>query len=245
MATIFASYTDTTAYAIEQTSWEDARDHAGGGIVHHSTTRYNRGISVNLEEGKGGTWLYAVYRSFFKFDTSGISGTVSAATIKIHGWTSYGSPDVIAVKSNAFTGGGGTIQASDFNNIVGFTTGASLNGNATDYSAAIESGNWDASDFNDFTSTASLRTDMQNENEVIICLMNYTFDYLNQEPEAGEPQAYQAGCYFQNYSGTSKDPYIDYTVATGYGHDVCGVASANISEVDGVATANISKVIGV
>jgi hypothetical protein len=40
--------------------------------------------------------------------------------------------------------------------------------------------------------------------------------------------------------------YIKVTyVLSGYGFDVAGVASANISQIKGVATANISQVIGV
>ena len=46
-------------------------------------------------------------------------------------------------------------------------------------------------------------------------------------------------------SGTSNDPYIEYTVATGYGNAVKGVAAASIGKINGVATANISKVNGI
>ena len=38
---------------------------------------------------------------------------------------------------------------------------------------------------------------------------------------------------------------VTYTTDTGYGSDVLGIASANISKVNGIATANISKVNGV
>ena len=51
--------------------------------------------------------------------------------------------------------------------------------------------------------------------------------------------------YYQNYTGTSRDPYIDYTLATGYGNAVLGVESGNLAAVTGIATANIDKVSGV
>jgi hypothetical protein len=38
---------------------------------------------------------------------------------------------------------------------------------------------------------------------------------------------------------------LDYTLATGYGNAVNGVAAANISKVNGIATASISKVNGI
>ena len=54
------------------------------------------------------------------------------------------------------------------------------------------------------------------------------------------------GAYYTNYTGTSRDPKIDYTLAaTGYGDTVNGVAPANIAGINGVATANIEKVIEV
>ena len=45
---------------------------------------------------------------------------------------------------------------------------------------------------------------------------------------------------------TGADPKLELTYAsTGFGHDISGVASANIGKVNGVATANVGKVIGV
>ena len=40
----------------------------------------------------------------------------------------------------------------------------------------------------------------------------------------------------------NRDPKIDYTLATGYTHDVSGLAAASISKVNTVATANIGKI---
>ena len=53
------------------------------------------------------------------------------------------------------------------------------------------------------------------------------------------------GVRFANYSGTSSDPQIDYTVVTGYANDVIGVVTGNIGKVNGVAAASIDKVIGI
>jgi hypothetical protein len=175
------------------------------------------------------------------FDTSGITGTVSSATIKIYG-ASENDGSAIAVKSTAFGGDGGTaLAATDFNNIVGFSAGSSLAGLATDYSAAITTTNYSITGYNDFTGTADLRADMQNNNVVIICLMDYTNDYLNSALTSNGLLNY--GAYFTDYSGTSRDPYIEYTLA-GYGNDVNGVASGNIGAVKGVSVANIEKIIG-
>ena len=84
---------------------------------------------------------------------------------------------------------------------------------------------------------------MQSDNIVIICFMDYTNDYLNSA--LGTNVTLNYGAYYTNYTGTSRDPYIEYTVSVGYGNDVNGVAAASIGKVNGVETANISKVNGV
>ena len=52
------------------------------------------------------------------------------------------------------------------------------------------------------------------------------------------------GHFFTDQSGTSKDPKIDYTLATGYSHDIMGLAAASIGKVSSLATANVGKVSG-
>jgi len=241
MADLYSNTGDGWAFSGSKTSWAAARDDAGT-TYSSSSTRMTVMTQVNRFAGRGGTF-YQVRRSFYYFDTSGITGTVSSATFKIFGFsTNDGS--VIAVKSTAFGGDGGTaLAASDFNNITGYSAGASLAGSATDYSAQILTSSWSTSGYNDLASTADLRADMQNDDVVIICVMNYTNDYLNSALTSNVNL--DCGGYYTDNSGTSKDPYITYEVATGYGNIVSGVAAANIGKVDGVATANIEKVIGV
>ena len=224
-------------------SWAGARDDTSG-TANNSQTYSSYFTEVSRFGSRGGGNSYRVSRSFMWFDTSGISGTVSTATIKIRGaFANDGS--IIAVKSDAFGGDGGTSLANgDFNNIVGYSTGSSLAGSATDYSNTITGSSWSLGGYNDLTGTASLRSDMQSQSVVIICLMDYTNDYLNSALASNSTLNY--GAYYTNYSGTSRDPYIEYTVATtGYGHEVINVAASSISKVSGVATANIAKVVGV
>ena len=143
--------------------------------------------------------------------------------------------------------GGTGLASGDFDAISGWSAGSSLAGSATTYGSNVfkpPSDTWSTSGYNDFTATSDLLTDMQNDNVVIICFRNYVNDYLN---SALTVNAFlDTGGYYANYTGTSRDPKIDYTLAaTGYGDTVNGVAPANISKVNDVATANIEKVIGV
>ena len=100
---------------------------------------------------------------------------------------------------------------------------------------------YSTSGYNDFTGTADLKADMKNNDVVIICFMDYTNDYLNSALTSNQTLNY--GAFMTDNAGTSKDPYIEYTLA-GYGNDVMGVASANVGKVKGVASGSIEKIIG-
>ena len=242
MADLYSGNHDGWISSGTQSSWAAARDITSGGTPDVNDTATSFPIRSSKFASRGGGSTYQVTRSFMWFDTSGITGTVSAATIKIRGYNQTNG-SIIAVKSTAFGGDGGTaLAAGDIDAMPGWTTGASAAGNVTNYSSQIASG-WSASGYNDLASTSDLRSDMQNNNVVIICLMDYTHDYLNSALTSNVTNA--VGFYWTDYTGTSRDPYIEYTVATGYGNKVNGVNSASIGKINGVATASISKVNGI
>ena len=72
-----------------------------------------------------------------------------------------------------------------------------------------------------------------------MCIMEYLYDYPDTAPTTNPTDVY-AYCNF------STVPYLSFiATATGYGNDVIGVSSSNISEVIAVSSADISEVIGV
>ena len=225
-----------------------ARD-AGTGTSINTTAKANSSFTGVYRFGsRGGTPPYRIHRSFAFFDTSGITGTVASAQFEIVGsgssFDTNGS--MIAVKSNAFGGDGATALAlADYDAMPGFTTGGSLEGNVTKYSTQfIASDGWSHNSANVLTGTSDLRTDMQNNNVVIVCFMDYTNDYLNVDPSS----VFQGrlGGRYNEASSAGQRLRINYNLAaTGYANKVNGVAAANIGKVMGVATANISKVNGV
>ena len=242
MPKIYSSSTGTKddgyIYKTGQSSWVNARD-ATSGTRQINNSRTSTAIQASYFLGRGGGNDYRVFRSFFCFDTSGVTGTVSEAKIGLKGY-STNSGSAIAVKSTAFGGDGGTALANgDFDAIVGWSAGSSLAGSATVYGSQITS--WNNSAFNEFTGSSDLLADIKNNNVVIVCVMNYTQDYLNSAATSSN----QAGVHFAEWSSTSSDPYIDYTLSTGYGNAVNGIAAANISKINGIATANIDKVNGI
>ena len=225
---------------IIQSSWANARD---GTTANNSNDGVSQSTSFTWVyksvDPRSGATVYGVRRTFMVFDTSSISATVASAELSVRGY-SANDGSVIAVKSDAYGGDGGTNwSTSDFNNIVGFSTGSSLAGSATVYGAQKTTTNWTTSGWNDFTATSDLLTDMKNNDVVIVCFMDYTNDYLNVAPGTA---SLNCGGYYAESS--SYKPHIDYTLA-GYGNSVNGVASANIGKINGVATADISKVNGI
>ena len=247
MPNLYSNNNDGWITSNNQSSWAAARDITSGGTPDVNDTATSFPVMSARFGGRGGSNTYRVIRSFMYFDTSGITGTVSAATIKIRGYN-QSSGSIIAVKSTAFGGDGGTaLAAGDIDAIVGWTTGASAEGNVTKYSSpALGAGlatTWSTSGYNDLASTSDLRSDMQNNNVVIICFMDYTYDYLNTALTSNA--SYGIGFYWTDYTGTSRDPYIEYTVATGYANKVNGVGPLEIGKINGVATASIEKVNGI
>ena len=242
MPSLYSNTGDGWIRSGNQSSWAAARDITSGDTpdTNDSYTAYP--VDASRFASRGGGSSYRVIRSFMYFNTSGITSAVSSATIKLYGYN-QSSGSIIAVKSTAFGGDGGTaLAAGDIDAMPGWTTGASAASNVTTYSSQITSG-WSTSGYNDLTGTSDLRSDMQNNNVVIICLMNYTHDYLNSALTSNGSKS--VGFYWTDQSGTSRDPYIEYALATGYANNVKGVAAANIAKINGVATASISKVNGI
>jgi len=163
-------------------------------------------------------------RVFLHFDTSGITGTVSAAHIDVNGGSATdGNPnDTILIKSTAFGGDGGTALAT------------SDHFSSLDYSTAYSSEltTWSTGN-NEYTLTAAALADIKNNDNFIVAVIDHDNDYAN-----------------SNATATS-DVTIDFDVtitldftlaASGYGHKVSGVAAASISKVNTVATASIGKI---
>ena len=165
-------------------------------------------------------------RAFLYFDTSGITGTLSAAHIDVTGGGTSGDPnDTIMIKSTAFGGDGGTALAtSDFFLSLDYSTAYS-----TELTSFSTSGN------NEYTLTAAALADIKNNDHFTLAIVEHDSDYTNSDQT--------------NVSDINIDfdttITLDYTLVTGYGHTVNGVASANISKVNGIATASISKVNGI
>ena len=226
MATIYSGTNDGFVNQMGPV-WGLVRDHTDGNSSSSNTSFVGYSIRVDLSTGRGGN-TFLITRSFFEFDTSGISVAPTDATLKIYGGVN-GNGDVIAVLGTQDT----SLGTNDFD--------------ALDFTKPLSSelATWSTGAYNDIALNSTAFNTMRDDDLFKVVVINYDYDYLDTAPTSAINT--QCGCYYANDPGTSRDPYIDYTpgVAAGYGNAVLGVASGNISTVNGVATANISKVSGV
>jgi hypothetical protein len=176
--------------------WASARDAASGDFLSSTRTSYASAIRSARVAGKGGVITYFVTRSFFVFDTSGISAEVDSAILKLRG-TNYGTGDVIAVQATSDIS---TLGGADFDAIQGW------GGTIINYSNELST--WSTSAYNDMELNATAKGHMEDNSDIYICVMNYDYDYLDSAPSGN----YRNGLYYANNS-TNK-PQIEYELAS-------------------------------
>ncbi len=182
-----------------------------------------------------------MHRYFLWFDTSGITSRPASATISFDVQLA-GSGDSILVRSTAFGGNGTAALANgDYDAITGFSSGADMDGNVTDYSAKL--GN-NAANPLVHTLTNDALDDMTDNDYLIVCMVNWKFDYKNDNSSLPGDASYDLNISTADHGTASKRPTLDYTLA-GYGNQVSGIGNSNIAAIDGILTANIGTVIGV
>jgi microcystin-dependent protein len=162
-------------------------------------------------------------RVFLHFDTSGITGTLSAANINVTGGGSSPDPnDTIIIKSTAFGGDGGTALAtSDMYSSLDYSTV---------YSTSLTT--WSTSGNNEYTLTAAALADIKNNDHFTLAIIDHDNDYANTDTATVSDVTI-------DFDTTIT---LDYTVVSGYTHDVSSVAAASIGKVNTVATASIGKI---
>ena len=205
-----------------------ARD-ATSGTATNAPSGDVGGLQYFQSSGRGGgTFRYI--RTFFRFDTSGISGG-SSFTLQVAKAASGDTNKVFVMKSTAFNGEDNLLEGNDFDNL---SFGA-----ANQYSNSATGDTWayGSSGTNDIVLNSAFAT-FANANSVtrVALITSLDFNDAGLEEDGDITNSI-------DYSGTIQ---LNFTAAaSGYTHDVLGVAAANISKVIGVATANIGKIITV
>ena len=185
-------------------NWSTARDATSGDLIGRTGGGGSRSFTAIQAVVARGT--YRVTRSFLFFDTSGISDEPASATLNIYGFGGTGG-DLFVVRSDADP----EITADEFDEIVGWSgSGVDNESNVTKYSSEITS--WSAGAYNTITLNAEALLRIKSEDIFKVCLIESVHDLRNVAP-TGFPTSY-TGMYFSDWTGTSRDPYLSYTVAT-------------------------------
>ena len=187
------------------TDWATSRDATTALYLYPAYSSFFSSIRARNWAARGGSSARYVHRSFFSFDTSGISVTPASAYLNIHGY-SNGTADLFVVRGTQERANDG----DDFDSISGWSAGVDNEGNVTKYSSEITT--WDTADYNTITLNAPALGFMSSLDIFSVCLIESVHDLRNVEPTANAD--FESGCYFTDESGTSKDPYIDYTAGT-------------------------------
>ena len=211
MATLYAHTSDGKIFK-SNSDWATARDATSGSSFSSTSSGDAFGVRGERTSARGGGVSYNIQRIFMRFDTSGISSNVASATLKIYGYSSNGG-DIIVIKATSDIS---ILSTADFDAITGWSVGSAdgsgagdNESNVTKYSSEVTS--WSTSGYNDITLTSAALADMRDDNVMYICLMNYDHDLKDIAPTGYS--SHRNGLYFADNSGTSKDPYIDYTLA--------------------------------
>jgi hypothetical protein len=226
----------TWADSGSQNSFSGARN-ATSSMTHtnYTTTQVNKsdGIQEVYSSGRGGG-TYRFGRSFFFFDTSSISGTITAIQLKIYGYLFDGNLVRIAA-STAFGNNGGSAYAnSDFNN---WTT-LGFGGAPIPYSSQQA---WMVGATNTIPLNAAAVSNANSNSYLNLVAVGQLYDYANQAPFFDV--ILNSGIQF---ASTTEFPKLAITYTpSGYSHDVNAVASASIVSINGIANANIVTVNGV
>jgi len=226
----------TTAHIRGSTNstFSNAREDNGSFIVNGGSGNVNPAVEYIFSSGRGGG-THRMHRTYLDFDTSGISGTVSSATLNIESLGSN-SGDIIGLKTTAFGGsGGGTLSAASFFSTIDYTTA---------YTAEIstwEAGAGKSAANNAITLNSTARSDMQNNARLQIALVNHTYDYANSGASGAVTE--------QNAIAFDSVINIDYTIGAASGpanltsHN--GIAKASITSINGITMANITTLNGI
>lgn len=208
-------------------SWSDVVD----GTFNATNSNVNGTYIYSRARYQGGRSAYWLCdRGYLVFDTSAITGTLTALSLNIYVESvldlNY-TPDAIVQLTSSPTLTT-SLLTSDWQYI---------NGNVASSSFASVGFQWET-----ITLNGNAISVAETENEMTLQIRDAFYDYYY-SVYTTSPSADGYLQYRYNYSGFI--PYLDYTMTTGYGQTVNGVIAANMSRVDGTEKSIISKVLGV
>ena len=173
------------------------------------------GIKNKKSARGGGMWF--CHRSYFTFVLTGESGTVDSCNFVVYidnnssGGVSSDHSRIIAVEATPLA-----VSTADYGNC--FSSGSTLGTTMSGATAISSTAGYHTIPITGDTSTGGIKVinDDIGSGKVDICLMDYTWDYLNADVGAtyGTSEYVQHIINYTEYTGTSRDPYLDITYVT-------------------------------
>ena len=201
------------------TNYTTARTSNGTIAVDGATGNVSNAIQAFFSSGRGGG-TYLFHRTYIYFDTSGITTTVTSATLKITGVTNSAANVVVADGNNAFGGDGNTALATtDFNEV-------DIGGSPVLFSGQTA---WSTS-LNSITLNSTALSTLKNQSNTIFCVLNGTHDYTNN----AQSSTVQSGIAF----GTTIQ--LEYAVATA--SDITSINTITRSDITSFNTIDLADI---
>ena len=213
-------------YIVGQTASTQAaaRDVTTGSAVE-ATGGVAGAIQYFASPGRGGG-TYRYIRTFFHFDTSGITSALTSAILHIPSSGSSNDSDVVVVASDAFGGNGSALADTHFPKL----------DFGVQYSSALSTWNSGGSN-NTITLNSTARSAITSSNHFICAVIDSASDLADEDPLEGGSGDLSVGI---NFGGTIKIAYV----LAGYSESVYSVSSSGVDSIIGAAPSAIEKVIG-
>jgi len=192
------------------TNYNTAKTANGSTATDSPTGNISNAIMAFFSSGRGGgTFLFQ--RTYIYFDTSGITGTVTSATLKITGNSQNSSACIVADGNGAFGGDGNTALATtDFNEV-------DIGGSPVAYSGQTS---W-STGLNSISLNSTALSILKTQSDTNFCVLNSNNDFGSTTTTS----TVQAGIAF----GTTIQ--LEYAIA----------AASDITSINTIARANVSK----
>ena len=198
-------------------------------------------FGCRMTAARGGSVLTENNRAYFYFNLSSIGTTITAMEFKVRGGNNSANlnGDWTVARANG-DDDFGTIATSDYPLV--------WNSSATLTSYGAQQNSWSGNADNTIDLNATAITNANNNNELCICLMNYTYDYNNGSVEESFGNIYNSLNFVT--SGTTRARLIiDHAAPTQYPNKVNGIIPALLQKINGEqvvvgGSQNVEKVNG-
>ena len=231
MATVTASKYGTINYQGDSSFSATRTAATGSSASNQSGSSDEKNGMMYYASGKGDEW--EIRRSYLAFNVSSYATGYTITNLKLYykpTATGSGTYKIAIIKQTAQGNANADLTTSDYYTPLDYTVDYAANNGTLTWSDSTSLSYFDlnATAISAFTS-----------NYLKLAIVEYNQDYGNSAP----------GFTMNLTSYWDPDdtvPYLSFTATpTGYGNDIIGVSSSDISKVIDVATADISQVIGV